>query len=169
VKPLLYGHADRSPVAPGTWECSYERSDGSQLILGFKASPLRTDQGDEIGKILIIDDLTHIRAMEERMRRDERLATVGRLAAGIAHEIRNPLASISGSIQVLQSMGEAGEEESRLMEIAVRETDRLNGLLTDFLQYVRQVPLQRGPIDLGSLIRETLSAIKRDPRAHEGV
>ena len=89
------------------------------------------------GIILIFQDITNILEMEDRVRRQERLATVGSLAAGIAHEIRNPLASLSGSIQVLQGELDLKGDNKHLMDIVVRETDRLNTIITEFLEYAR--------------------------------
>ena len=89
------------------------------------------------GIILIFQDITKMLEMEDHVRRQERLATVGSLAAGIAHEIRNPLASLSGSIQVLQGELDLKGDNKELMGIVVRETDRLNTIITEFLDYAR--------------------------------
>ena len=98
--------------------------------------------------------------MEDRIRRQERLATVGSLAAGIAHEIRNPLASLSGSIQVLQNDLELQGDDKRLMDIVVRETDRLNAIITDFLEYARPIDAMTEQIELRPLVDETIMLLK---------
>ena len=97
--------------------------------------------------------------MERELRRSERLAAIGELAASIAHEIRNPLAAISGSTQMLRGAGrgpQSDRERQRLMEIVVRETDRLNSLITDFLNFARPRPLQRTPVDLCAAVEEVI-------------
>ncbi len=121
----------------------YRNAVGRDLHLGVAASILRSDEGPE-GHVVIFQDVTEVVAMERELRSSERLAAVGEMAAKIAHEIRNPLASISGSIQILRSASSeataADRESGRLMDIVVRETDRLNGLITDFLLYSRPAP-----------------------------
>ena len=94
--------------------------------------------------------------MEAALRRHERLAGVGQLAADIAHEIRNPLAAISGSIQILEagSTGAESDESKRLMNIVVRETDRLNALITDFLHYARPAPAKPAPVALARVLED---------------
>ena len=97
------------------------------------------------------------------MKRAERLAAIGRLAAGIAHEIRNPLASVSGSLELLQTAAEASPEDRRLLEIAMREVERLNGLVTNLLGYARPRDPQPLRFDLGELVQEVIAACQRDP------
>jgi two-component system sensor histidine kinase PilS (NtrC family) len=94
--------------------------------------------------------------MEEHLRRVDRLASIGELAARIAHEIRNPLASLSGSIQILQKELSLDGPNRRLMEIVMRETHRLNSLLTDFLLFARPEQLQIQRVDLSKALRETV-------------
>jgi two-component system, NtrC family, sensor histidine kinase PilS len=98
--------------------------------------------------------------MERELRRNERLAAVGRLSASMAHEIRNPLAAISGSIQVLRAERERAptrDEARRLMDIVLRETDRLNRLLTEFLEYARPGPLRLGALPVEEVLAEVLA------------
>lgn len=132
---------------------------GGEIHLGVSASILRDAAGASIGQVVIFQDLTDVVKMESKLRRSERLAAVGALSASIAHEIRNPLAAISGSIQVLHTAKQRGgaigiDESGRLMEIVLRETDRLNQLIGDFLQYARPGPLRPEPCDLGVLVSE---------------
>jgi two-component system sensor histidine kinase PilS (NtrC family) len=113
---------------------------GEELHLGIAGSALRPVDGEPGGYVVIFQDVSKVVEMEGELRRQERLAAVGALSAHLAHEIRNPLAAISGSIQILESAlpGTARDEETRrLLGIAVREADRLNRLITDFLQFAR--------------------------------
>jgi len=108
------------------------------MVLGYSVFPLSSRDGRLIGKILTFIDLTQIRKLEEELKHSDRMAAIGRLAAGLAHEIRNPLASLSGSVQMLKSDSEGkGGEQEQLFSIVLRETDRLNHLVTDFLGYAR--------------------------------
>ena len=113
-----------------------------------------------MGQILIFQDITEVRQIEEEMKRVEGLAMVGELAAGIAHEIRNPMASISGSIQMLREEMRGNDINSRLMEIILRELNRLNHLVGDFLLFARPRPINHCEFDLRELILETLELFK---------
>jgi two-component system, NtrC family, sensor histidine kinase PilS len=136
-----------------------------KVILGMMTSlfPLGSTTS---GYIITFQDLTSVRRLEFAMRQSEKMAAVGQLAAGIAHEIRNPLASISGSIQLLgadfiskkNSLGEASEE-SRLMQIVLREIDRLNNLITEFLEFVRPDAQRDDPVDISQLVREVIDIL----------
>ncbi|GAB4257029.1 MAG: ATP-binding protein [Deferrisomatales bacterium] len=128
---------------------------GGQVILGYTVSPLLDGDRRRRGSILIFQDLSRVKRLEEELRRADRLAAVGRLAAGLAHEIRNPLASLSGSVEVLRQGLAPGPEEAPLFEIVLRETDRLNRLVTNFLHYARPGRAQRQPVDLRELVAET--------------
>ncbi len=133
----------------------FERPDGTQVYLGFSLSPLRDHQG-ESGQIIIFQDLTEIRKMEAQVKRSQHLAAIGQLSAAIAHEIRNPLASISGSVEMLRMDANTSDEDRTLMDIVVREVDRLDGLITDFLAYTQPRPLQRKVQPLLPLVQEVL-------------
>ncbi len=113
------------------------------------------------GFIVTFHDLTRVRRLEFAMRQSEKMAAVGQLAAGIAHEIRNPLASMSGSIQMLDA-GFSSEqaEEKKLMRIALREIDRLNNLITEFLDFVRPELIKDDPVDINMVLRDVLEMAK---------
>ena len=132
------------------------------LILGVTVSPLRDLDDRVIGRVINFQDLTELRRLETHMQRAERLATVGQLAAGVAHEIRNPLASISGSIELLRAAPQANEDDRALMNIVHREIQRLNVLIGDLLDYANPRPAQRVDFDLGVLVKETLQVARAD-------
>ncbi len=116
------------------------------------------------GTVVVVEDITNWRKMEERVERDERLAAVGRLAAGLAHEIRNPLASISGAVQMLQDDG-----EDELHGIVLREVENLNELVEDFLDIARPLHLRTSPTDITTIVRDIVVAFEQDPRYQERV
>jgi two-component system sensor histidine kinase PilS (NtrC family) len=136
-----------------------KRPDGKEIIVGVSYSPLRDEQRNVHGLIFNIQDITTIRAMEGEIKRGEQLAAVGRLSAAIAHEIRNPLASVSGSIQLLRAELSLDESNQRLMDIIIHEIERLNTIITDFLAYARPRPLQYDEVDIHKLIAGTLQLL----------
>lgn len=123
-------------------------------------------QGDLF--IAQIEDLTRVRQLEYSVRQNEKMAAIGGLAAGIAHEIRNPLAGISGSVELL-SQTTANEDDRKLMRIILREIDRLNNLITEFLDYSRPEAPPTDPVDLVSLVREVMEGVKNDKRLRQDV
>jgi two-component system sensor histidine kinase PilS (NtrC family) len=166
VEEIFPGLMDRTSgykadVTSQRWEMPYLSKDGNSLHLGLSLSSLRDHDGAEAGSIIIFQDLTQYKEMEEAVRGAEKLAAVGKLAAGIAHEIRNPLASMSGSIQVLRDELELSEENRRLMGIILRETERLNRLITEFLNYARPYKPKKDEVDLGSVMMETLDIFEK--------
>ncbi len=156
----LFGRADSLKERSYRLNTQITKKDGKISLLGMTASLLRDDANFERGIILTFQDITKLMELEEQMRRQERLATVGSLAAGIAHEIRNPLASVSGSIQLLQGELNLSGDEKRLMDIVVRETDRLNTIITDFLEYARPKNGNLDNVALGPLLNETIMLLK---------
>ncbi len=143
----------------------YCNAAGSALHLGVGAYILRDESQDADGYVVIFTDLTRVVQMEEELRRKDRLAAVGELSAHIAHEIRNPLAAISGSVQILRSRlepGEAGGEAARLMDIALREIERLNHLIVDFLHYARPGAPARVPVRASAIVAEVLEMFSSD-------
>ncbi len=146
-------------------ETDFENARGERLRLGYTHFPLLARNGREMGSAVLFQDLTEMHAMEERMRRSERLAELGRVTAGLAHELRNPLASMSGSVELLKAGAGLGDEERRLMEIVLREAGRLNQLVTRLLEWSRPAPLRREVTDLGRLLGETLAVFQNDRAA----
>lgn len=120
--------------APGRNEVRLQAQDGRRRILGYAVAPL---SGPLPGLVILFQDLTELRQMEEAVRRSDRLAVVGGLAAGLAHEIRNPLASMCGSIEVLGGSPRLDPQERRLMAVVRSEAERLEALVRDFLSFAR--------------------------------
>jgi two-component system sensor histidine kinase PilS (NtrC family) len=133
-------------------ETELVRSDGSRLPVGMSLSFLRRGRG----AICSFQDLTDIKRMEEQVRQADRLAAIGRLAAGLAHEIRNPIGSIRGSVEVLGGSLDLQGDDRRLMDIVLRESDRLDAIIRDFLQFSRPPRLVRVPTDVPAMLDEIL-------------
>lgn len=160
INPLLENISPKEAIRRAQVQVS--RRDGAELTLGVSVSPLTDHLDEPVGRIVNFQDLTELRRMEAQVLRAQRLAVVGHLAAGVAHEIRNPLASISGSIELLKSAPQVDDESRALMNIVLREVDRLNGLITDLLDYARPRELAPVPMDLGQLLAETVRVFSQD-------
>jgi two-component system, NtrC family, sensor histidine kinase PilS len=141
-------------------EGAYLNRRGEELYLGMSVSHLLLQGERQSGLLFIFQDLTEIKRLEREVRLKENLATMGEMAAGMAHEIRNPLASISGSVQVLAEAEELSDEQKRLMDIIVRESERLSGTLTEFLAYARPPRFEPDRIDLRRVVEETAALLK---------
>ncbi len=146
-------------------ETEWVNARGDRLTLGFGRFPLFGQGGRDLGSAVIFQDLTTLRAMEERVRRSERLADLGRVAAGLAHELRNPLASMAGSVELLSASEGLRSEDQRLMAIVLKEAARLEQLVARFLDYSRPVPPRLVPHDLGQLAAEVAAVFAGDPCA----
>lgn len=136
------------------------RKDGTLITLGINVSHLKDENGHSRGIIGIFQDLTKIKEMEREVKKREKMAMIGELAAGMAHEIRNPLASLSGSMQILKQELSLKEDHARLMEIALREMDRLNTTITEFLIYAKPVPPQKRPMSINDLLLDTINLLE---------
>ena len=128
-------------------------------MLGYSLRVLEGAEGDE-GTLILFQDLTEVKKLESSARFNEQLAAVGELAAGIAHEIRNPLASISGSVQVLSNELTVGSTERRLMEIIVSESNRLSGILEEFLRFVRPQERRVALFDVATTVTEVMDIFR---------
>jgi two-component system sensor histidine kinase PilS (NtrC family) len=143
--------------------------EGKKTYLGFSISPLTGPDGSLIGHTLIFQDITRFKEMEDQMKRFDKMAAIGLLAAGMAHEIRNPLASLSGSIQMLKSELILDHHQYHLMEITLRESERLNALITDFLLYAQPPQTHKIPWEIWNIIEETIEMFVHSPTFHEGI
>jgi two-component system sensor histidine kinase PilS (NtrC family) len=136
---------------------------GEQRIVGYALTPLTTIEGTASGYTLIFQDLTEMKKLEAELRLKDRMAAVGELSAGIAHEIRNPLAAIAGSVQVLKKSDALSTQEQRLMSIILKESERLNKSIADFLRFVRPQEKQARTFDIAAAISETLDLLQNSP------
>jgi two-component system sensor histidine kinase PilS (NtrC family) len=143
--------------------------DGRKIYLGFSISPLTGPEGSLIGQTLIFQDITKFKEMEEQVKRVDKMAAVGVLAAGMAHEVRNPLASLSGSIQLLKTELTLNDQQQHLMDITLRESERLNALITDFLLFAQPPQTQKTPYPIGRILEETLDLLIHSPFFHDGI
>ena len=140
-------------------------SSGEHLELGYSLARLYDPEDRSIlGSLLVFQDLTKIMRMEESLRISEKLAAVGKLAAGIAHEIRNPLAGISGSAQLLAGLEHLSAEDRSLLQIIQRESTRLDVLITEFLEYVKPSSAKIEPVDLSLIVDQVVQSMKVNVR-----
>jgi two-component system sensor histidine kinase PilS (NtrC family) len=146
-------------TAPTHHEIDLRRPDGIVAPVRVTASALVAGDGTQLGVIVACDDLSAFRALETRMRQADRLATLGRMAANIAHEIRNPLASLSGAVEALTRAEAPTEARIRLTEIVVRESGRLSEIIRNFLEYTRPSPLAVEPLDATAVLDAVLRAL----------
>ncbi|HKP45347.1 MAG TPA: ATP-binding protein [Pyrinomonadaceae bacterium] len=161
IKHIIASSLDihASQTAP-RFEADCLTADGLRLRLGFTIAPLFSEAGQTTGTVISFQDLTHIRALEETSRRQDRLAAIGRMAASIAHEIRNPLAAMRGSIQMLRADMHGDSSQTELMEIILRESDRLNRIISDFLSYARPRSIVQSRVDVGELLEQTFRLLR---------
>jgi two-component system sensor histidine kinase PilS (NtrC family) len=150
-------------------EMTLQSKSGASLVLGCSISFLKDSQGGRIGDILVFQDLTEIKEMERHLETNRRLAFVGEMAAGLAHEMRNPLASISGSIQMLHKGLDLSLSDERLMQIILRGKDQLESFMKDFLLLSRPTPGIHEAFKMDEIIDDVLVAIKYVPDWREQI
>ncbi len=153
--PLPHFGAARSAA-----EVRYVTANGYRKTFRVMVSALNVSAGGDLGFVYTFDDLTEVRRLEREVRMQDRLAAVGRLAAAIAHEIRNPLTSIAGSVSMLSDAPALNPEERHLLQIVIRESDRLNNIITDFLAYSRGKQYRLERVDLIPLLEDTLTLVE---------
>ncbi len=153
----------RSPHA----EVRFDSPSKFRKTFRVRVAALTVPETAELGFVYAFDDLTEIRRLEREVRMQDRLAAVGRLAAAIAHEIRNPLTSIAGSVSMLSGVTEMNEEHRRLLDIVTRESQRLNGIITDFLAYSRTKQYHFAKANLIQLLEDTLTLMDHRMTAEE--
>jgi two-component system sensor histidine kinase PilS (NtrC family) len=161
----LFGSRDGRPRLPRV-EYVFTCVDGREIELGISTAILRTPRG-EVGFVFTFQDVTEARRHEREARIQQRLAAVGEMAAGIAHEIRNPLASMSGSLQILRQELPLSEEQSQLMDIVLRESDRLNDTIRSFLAYARPQRNASTRLDVRQIVTDAATLLQNSPELLE--
>ncbi|MGE0814367.1 MAG: nitrogen regulation protein NR(II) [Vicinamibacterales bacterium] len=156
--------ADREPGRARRTDFGFRRPDGRTIELGVSAAPLPLGAGQR-GFIFTFQDVTDIKGLERTAQLRQRLAAIGEMAAGIAHEIRNPLASMSGAMQVLRGELPLSTDQAQLMDIVLRESDRLNATIQSFLAYARPSRAAVGRIDARRAVQDTAALLKTSPDA----
>jgi two-component system, NtrC family, sensor histidine kinase PilS len=141
--------------------------DGARVDIGFSLSPLVDSDGRQRGYILIFQDLTRWRTLEEELRLKDRMAAVGELAAGLAHEIGNPLAAISGSVQLLSAASDRPAGDSKLLEILFKESQRLDRTIKGFLRFARPKDRATVRFDIVSLLAENVELLRNSRELSE--
>ena len=139
-------------------------NDQNKKYLGFTVSLLKDEKGSITGVIGNFKDLTDLKRMQEDLKRADRLAAIGEVAAGMAHEVRNPMASISGSIQVLRDKIKENGVTGKLMDIVIKESERLDGIINNFLKYARPEPVQFVFCNVNDILNNVITLLKNNPK-----
>lgn len=165
VGPLFQDPLPHVGSGRGDAEVRYAAANGFRKTFRVTVSALNVETRSDLGFIYTFDDLTEIRRLEREVRMQDRLAAVGRLAAAIAHEIRNPLTSIAGSVSMLSDVSALSEEQRKLLQIVTRESERLNNIITDFLAYSRGKQYRFERTNLIPLLQDTLTLLEHRLKA----
>ncbi len=163
VAPALARSVASLPAGIRDGSCELSHG-GGKILLEFAVSSLRGPGGETLGTIVTFEDVTELRRLEASVQRQAHLASLGELSAGLAHEIRNPLASLSGAVQMLSTAAASGDD-ARLLDLIRRESGHLGKLVSDFLVFARppRPSLQAG--DLGAFVRDCCEAFEPEARA----
>jgi two-component system sensor histidine kinase PilS (NtrC family) len=148
-------------------EVEFRTPDGATRFVGLSVSPLRARENQVTGYVFNFQDLTELRRLEREVATKERMAALGRLAAAIAHEIRQPLTAMTGALKELARLAPLEEDDKKLVHIVSRESQRLNQIITDFLDYSREKAYAFADVDVAPVIEETLLLLERDAAARE--
>jgi two-component system sensor histidine kinase PilS (NtrC family) len=144
-------------------EIDFRTPDGQQRYIGISVSPLRSRDAQRNGYVFNFQDLTDLRRLEQEVATKERMAALGRLSAAIAHEIRQPLTAMAGAVKELGRLVPLEEDEKHLVDIVSRESQRLNSIITDFLNYSREKSYDFQQADIRWLLDETLTLMEKKP------
>src|ERR1700682_4273530 len=148
---------------PRRKEIDFRTPDGQQRYIGISISPLRSRDTSRSGYVFNFQDLTELRRLEQEVATKERMAALGRLSAAIAHEIRQPLTAMAGAVKELARLVPLEEDEKHLVNIVSRESERLNNIITDFLNYSREKTYEFHQADVRGLLDETLMLMEKKP------
>src|SRR4030042_647045 len=156
----LFLKNDTAEQSKNRAEAAIKTPKGKNINLGCAISTLKDKNEKQIGNILIFQNITEIKLMEENLEKSKRLALIGEMAAGLAHEMRNPLASITGSIELLRQGVNLEETDKRLMQIILRGKNQLDSFVQDFLLLARPIPVTRELVDLSEVLEEVFESMK---------
>jgi two-component system sensor histidine kinase PilS (NtrC family) len=145
------------------------RADGSEFVMGYTLSTLVDANGNPSGLLLSFQDLTEIKTLRDQAERARQLAVLGQLATGLAHEIRNPLSSISGSVEMVREGNALSPEDARLLGIVISEVERLNSLVTTMLQVGRPTQIETERLDLRSIVSEVVAIARGETSSSNGL
>jgi two-component system sensor histidine kinase PilS (NtrC family) len=166
---LRLGHKEGPILRPDNLdEQEFEVSLDGDRCLGIVMAPLRSS-GAAMGYLALIRDQTEVVRLREQLALKDRLTATGAMAADIAHEIKNPLGSISGAAQMLQRRAPEDRDQGALLRIIQEESRRLGETLDNFLKYVKPAPLRRRRVDMGALVDEVVTLFRNDPACREGL
>ncbi|MGB5681741.1 MAG: ATP-binding protein, partial [Polyangiales bacterium] len=163
-----YGH-QRPSQPPKRADATGRRADGTEFPIGFTLSALLDEEGNRTGMLLAFQDLTEIKNLRDQADQAQRLAVLGRLATGLAHEIRNPLSSISGSVEMVREGNALSPEDGRLLGIVISEVERLNSLVTTMLQVGRPSQIQAEAVDLRAIAIDVAAVARGEATASNGL
>jgi two-component system, NtrC family, sensor histidine kinase PilS len=144
-------------------EIEFQTAGGEERYLGVSVSPLRSAQKRNLGFVFNFQDLTELRRLEHEIAIKDRMAALGRLAAAIAHEIRQPLTAVAGAVKELGRLAPMEEDDRRLVDIVTRESERLNQIVSNFLSFSREKRFEFVAEDVKSLLEDTLTLLERHP------
>ena len=167
---VLPDYTKQSPSQPPRRaDATGQRADGTRFPMGFTLSALLDAEGNRTGTLLAFQDLTEIKTLRDQAEQAQRLAVLGRLATGLAHEIRNPLSSISGSVEMVREGNALGPEDGRLLGIVISEVERLNSLVTTMLQVGRPSQIQTEAVDLRSIASDVVAVARGEATGSNGL
>jgi two-component system sensor histidine kinase PilS (NtrC family) len=163
IEEKITNNDDNKSYTRSRYNMEFEGKDHKKLTLGCSVSNLKDHRGKRIGDIVIFQDLTSIIKMEKSLEKSRRLAIIGEMAAGLAHEMRNPLASLGGSIQILKKDLSLNPVDERLMQIILRGKEQLDNIIKDFLLLARPAPGKKEAIVIKDIIEDVIESIKLVP------
>ncbi len=170
LSTVLVNYAkDRPSQPPRRADSTGRRADGTQFPIGYTLSALLDADGNRSGLLLAFQDLTEIKTLRDRAEKAQRLAVLGRLATGLAHEIRNPLSSISGSVEMVREGNALSPEDGRLLGIVIAEVERLNSLVTTMLQVGRPSDMETESVDLRTIASDVAAVARGEATESNGL
>ncbi len=148
------------------WSVDLTHRDGSMIPVKISSSQMKDHAGEVTGMVLTLRDMREIRKMEQKLERSRRLAALGQMATGVAHEIRNPLGTLRGFAQFFRSQAEENSESRQYADLMMSEVDRLNQTISGMLQFSRQREPDLATVDMKGLLDKTASLMESDFQSH---